>query len=142
MSFIRTHQRHLKDGSLRIYYEEVESVREEGKVHQRSIRFLGTSPLDPIPIPPAQMALFATQLATGTVTAEDVFRFVREGTGVELPPTPLRALDIRYDLEKKLSELRLYPTMPSDHPRSHAGKRHTAPPPTRPRSSPSTGKVP
>lgn len=134
MSFVRTHQRHLKDGSVRTYYEEVESYREGGKVRQRRIRFLGISPVDPIPLPPAQMALLATQLATGSCTAEDVFRFI-QGMGVELPLTSLKALDIRYDLGKKRSELRLYPTMPSDHLRSRAGKRRTSPRPTRPESS-------
>ncbi len=141
MSFIRTHQRRLKDGSRRTYYEEVESYREGGKVRQRRIRFLGLSPLDPITLAPAEMALLATQLASGTCTAEDVYRFV-QGMGVELPPTPLRALDIRYDLGKKRSELRLYPMMPSDHPRSRARRPRTSRPPTPRESSPSTERAP
>ena len=117
---------------------------EKKQSRRKVLRYLGKSrfpPLDPIPLVPAEMALLATQLASGACTAEDVFRFV-QGLGVELPPTPLQALDIRYDLGKKLSELRLYPAMPSDLPRSRAGKPRTSPRPTRPRSSPSKEKGP
>lgn len=130
----------------RTYYYEVEDIWDPQKKQSRRkvLRYLGKSrfpPLDPIPLPSVQMALLATQLATGACTAEDVFRFV-QGMGVELPPTPLQALDIRYDLEKKRSELRLYPSMPSDRPRSRVGKPRTSPPPTRRRYSPLKGKGP
>lgn len=130
----------------RTYYYEVEDVwnPEKKQSRRKVLRYLGKSrfpPLDPIPLVPAEMALLATQLASGACTAEDVFRFV-QGLGVELPPTPLQALDIRYDLGKKLSELRLYPVMPSDHPHSRAGKPRTSPRPTRQRSSPSKERGP
>lgn len=141
MSFLRTHQRHLKDGSTRVYYEEVESYREGGKVRQRRVHYLGLSPIDPIPLPPVHLGLLAALLASGACTAEDIFHFV-QGMGVELPPTPLQALDIRYDLGKKLCELRLYPSMPSNRPGSRAGKPRSAPRPTRRKSAPSKGKEP
>jgi hypothetical protein len=130
----------------RTYYYEVEDVWDPHKKQSRRkvLRYLGKSPfppLDPIPMVPTQMALLATQLATGACTAQDVFRFI-QGMGVELPPTSLKALDIRYDLEKKRSELRLYTTMPSDPLPSRAGKPRTSPRPTRRESSPSKERAP
>ena len=138
MAFVRTHRRRLRDGSVRVYYEEVESYRHAGKVRQRRLRYLGLSPLPPIPLPPAHLGLLATRLATGA-TAEEILRFVRE-MGVELPPTSLQALDIRYDVEKKLCELRLYPLLPSASRRSRAGSARSSPRPTRRASALSRGR--
>lgn len=89
---------------VRTYYDEVEDVWDPRRKQSRRkvLRYLGKSPfppLDPIPLPPAHLGLLATRLATEAVTAEDIARFV-QGMGVELPPTPLAALDIRYELEK------------------------------------------
>lgn len=128
----------------RTYYYEVEDTWDPKRKQsrQRVLRYLGKSPfppLDPIPLPPAHLGLLATRLATETLTAEDLVHFV-QGMGVELPPTPLVALDIRYDIQKKRCELRLYPVMPSDLPRSLAARSPVSRRPTQPRSSPSKGK--
>ncbi len=133
MAFTRTHQRRLKDGRIRTYYERVESYREGGKVHQRRLRYLGTSPIEPIPLPPVHLGLLATRLATGSLSAQDLFDFVQH-MGVELPRIPLEALAIRYDFQKKHSELHLYPSMPCDRPPSHAGRPRASRTPT-PRGS-------
>jgi hypothetical protein len=45
--FIREVKRKNKDGTVKIYYAEVESVREGDKVHQKYIRSLGTDPTKP-----------------------------------------------------------------------------------------------
>lgn len=123
---------------VRTYYYEVEDVWDPRQKQSRKkvLRYLGKSPfppLDPIPLPPAHLGLLATRLATGACSAEEVLQFVRN-MGVELPPTPLAALDIRYDLGKKLCELRLYPVRPSDLPRSRAARSPTSSRPTRPGS--------
>lgn len=131
---------------LRTYYYEVEDLWDPKRKQSRQkvLRYLGKSPfppIDPIPLPPAHLGLLATRLATEAVTAEDLVQFV-QGMGIELPPTPLVALDIRYDLQKKRCELRLYPVMPSDLPRSRAERPPASPRRTRPQSSPSKGKGP
>lgn len=139
MAFTRTHKRRLKDGTTRTYYERVESYREGGKVHQRRVRYLGISPFEPIPLPPVHLGLLATRLATGACSPQDIFDFV-QGMGVELPRVPLEALDIRYDFPKKTSELRLYPSRPSDRPPSRAGRPPASPARTPRTSAPSKGK--
>lgn len=45
--FIREVKRKNKDGTVKIYYAEVESVREGNKVHQKYIRSLGSDPTKP-----------------------------------------------------------------------------------------------
>ncbi len=141
MAFTRTHQRRLKDGPSRTYYERVESYREGGKVHQRRLHYLGTSPIEPIPLPPAHLGLLATRLATGSLSAQDLFDFVQQ-MGVELPRVPLEALAIRYDFQKKHSELRLYPSTPSGRPPSRAGRPRASRTPTPRRSGRSRDREP
>lgn len=122
----------------RTYYYEVEDVWNPRKKQSRRkvLRYLGKSPIppiEPIPLPPAHLGLLATCLATGSLSAQDLFDFVQQ-MGIELPRVPLEALAIRYDFQKKHSELRLYPSTPSDRPPSRVGPPPASPTPTPRRS--------
>jgi hypothetical protein len=122
----------------RTYYYEVEDVWNPRKQQSRRkvLRYLGKSPIppiEPIPLPPAYLGLLATRLATGSLSAQDLFDFVQQ-MGVELPRVPLEALAIRYAFQKKHSELRLYPSPPSGRPPSRAGRSRASRTPT-PRGS-------
>ncbi len=122
----------------RTYYYEVEDVWDPRKKQSRRkvLRYLGKSPIppiEPIPLPPVHLGLLATRLATGSLSAQDAFEFVQR-MGVELPFVSLAALAIRYDFQKKRSELRLYPSTPSGRPASRAGRPRASRTPT-PRGS-------
>jgi len=51
VSYIRKITRRNKNGDIKVYYAEVESVRVGGKVMQRHIRSLGTNPSSPTNFP-------------------------------------------------------------------------------------------
>ncbi len=130
----------------RTYYYEVEDVWDPQKKQSRRkvLRYLGKSPIppiEPIPLPSVHLGLLATRLATGSLSAQDLFDFVQR-MGLELPRVPLEALAIHYDFQKKRSELRLYPSRPSDPPRSPAGRPRASRTPTPRPSGPSRAKEP
>ena len=130
----------------RTYYYEVEDVWDPRKKQSRRkvLRYLGKSPIppiEPIPLPPAHLGLLATRLATGSLSAQDAFEFVQR-MGIELPFVSLAALAIRYDFQKKRSELRLYPSTPSGRPPSRAGRPRASRTPTPRGSGPSKAKEP
>jgi len=78
MPFIRTFKRKNKDGSIKTYFAEVESVRVGGKVVQNYVRSLGTDPKNPttIPIEPVHFSYLLLRLMQDALTANDLFEML------------------------------------------------------------------
>jgi hypothetical protein len=81
-TYIRKFKRKNKDGSIKTYYGEVESIRVGNKVIQRYIRSLGTDPNSPtnFPIEPVHFSYLAVRLMQGDLTPNEVFDML-EGMG-------------------------------------------------------------
>jgi hypothetical protein len=111
MSFIRTIKRKNKDGTIKTYYAEVESVREGDKVVQRYIRSLGTDPENPtnIPIEPTHFSYLSLRLMQGSLTPNDLFEML-ENMGQPVKKEDLKRLGIHYDFEKKTYSISLFYT--------------------------------
>jgi len=80
MSFTRTFKRKNKDGTIKTYYAEVESVRVEGKVVQRYVRSLGTDRGHPnnIPLEPVHFSFLALKLMQDALTPNDLFEMLEK----------------------------------------------------------------
>ena len=102
MSFTRTFKRKNKDGTVRTYYAEVESVRVGDKVFQRYIRPLGTDPEHPknIPIEPVRFSYLALRLMQDALTPNDLFEML-EKIGQPVKKEALEKIGINYDFKKK-----------------------------------------
>lgn len=109
MAYNRKFKRKNKDGTVKTYYAEVESVREGGKVVQRYIRSLGTDPNSPtnFSIEPVHFSYLALRLMQGTLTPNDVFEML-EGMGQPVTKKDLESIGIRYDFGKKTFYIYLY----------------------------------
>lgn len=109
MTFNRKFQRKNKDGTVKTYYAEVESVREGGKVVQRYIRSLGTDPNSPnnYSLEPVHFSYLALRLMQGTLTPNDVFEML-EGMGKPATRKDLESIGIQYDFGKKTFCIYLY----------------------------------
>ncbi len=114
MTFTRKIQRKNKDGTVKTYYAEVESVREGDKVTQRYIRSLGTDPAAPtnFSIEPVHFSYLALRLMQGNLTSNDVFEML-EGMGKPVTKNDLESIGIRYDFVKKTFYIYLYYTKTS-----------------------------
>jgi hypothetical protein len=111
MSYIRKITRRNKNGEIKVYYAEVESVRVGGKVVQRHIRSLGTNPSFPtnFPIENAQFSYLAVRLMQGDLTPNEVFDMF-EGMGHPVTRDSLERIGINYNFEKKTFNIYLsYP---------------------------------
>jgi len=75
MTYIRKFKRKNKDGTIRTYYGEVESIRVGNKVVQKHIRSLGIDPNRPtnFPIEPVHFSYLALRLMQGDLTPNEVF---------------------------------------------------------------------
>ena len=102
MSFTRTFKRKNKDGTVRTYYAEVESVRVGDKVFQRYIRPLSIDPEHPknIPIEPVRFSYLALRLMQDTLTPNDLFEIL-EKIGQPVKKEALEKIGINYDFKKK-----------------------------------------
>ena len=102
MSFTRTFKRKNKDGTVRTYYAEVESVRVGDKVFQRYIRPLSTDPQHPknMLIEPVHFSYLALRLIQDTLAPDDLFEIL-EKMGHPVKKEALEKIGINYDLEKK-----------------------------------------
>jgi hypothetical protein len=102
MSFIRKFKRKNKDGTIKTYYAEVESVREGDKVVQRYIRSLGTDPENPtnIATEPTHFSYLSLRLMQGSLTPNDLFEML-ENMGQPVKKADLKRIGIHYDFEKK-----------------------------------------
>ena len=80
MSFTRTFKRKNKDGTVRTYYAEVESVRVGDKVIQRYVRPLGNDPEHPknIPLEPVHFSYLALRLMQDALTPNDLFEMLEK----------------------------------------------------------------
>jgi len=88
MSYLRAKKRTLKDGTVRSYWCRVEGYREDGKVHQRVIEYLGTNPkVRTIPLDPALAARVALVLLDGKPSASVVWDKLKD-LGLDLPGRP------------------------------------------------------
>ena len=105
MSFIR--QRRVGG---QVYFEEVESVRVNGKVRQRYIRYVGKTPDAPptkFRLHPRNSAYLALQLAAGKLTPNDVFDILQE-QGERFSRETLQRVGLVYAFGEKTSSLFLY----------------------------------
>lgn len=96
----------------RVYYEEVENVRVDGKPVQRFIRYIGTSPDAPprkFSLEPRDSAYLALSLAAGTLTANEVFEIL-EQQGQRFSKESLDRIGLVYSFGEKTCSLSLYYT--------------------------------
>jgi hypothetical protein len=102
MSFIRRYNRKNKNGEIKTYYAEVESVRIGKKVIQRHIRSLGTDPEHPnnFQLDPMNFSSLAFRLMMGNLTPNDVFELL-EDMGQPVRRETLERIGIFYDFDKK-----------------------------------------
>ena len=109
MSFTRTFKRKNKDGTIKTYYAEVESVRVEGKVVQRYVRSLGTDPGHPnnIPLEPVHFSFLALKLMQEALTPNDLFEML-EKMGQPVKKEELERIGINYDFVKKTYSISLF----------------------------------
>jgi hypothetical protein len=109
MTFTRKIQRKNKDGTIKTYYAEVESVREGNKVIQRYIRSLGSDPNAPtnFTLEPVHFSYLALRLMQGNLTANDVFEML-EGMGKPVTKKDLESIGIHYDFGEKKFYIYLY----------------------------------
>jgi len=109
MSFTRTFKRKNKDGTIRTYYAEVESVRVGDKVIQRYVRPLGTDPEHPknIPIEPVHFSYLALRLMQDALTPNDLFEML-EKMGQPVKKEELERIGINYDFVKKTYSISLF----------------------------------
>lgn len=109
MGFTRKFERKNKDGTIKTYYAEVESVRVGKKVIQRYIRSLGTDPEHPttIPIEPVHFSYLALRLMQDALTPNDLFEML-ENMGQPVKKEDLERIGINYDFGKKTYSISLY----------------------------------
>jgi hypothetical protein len=109
MPFTRTFKRKNKDGTVRTYYAEVESVRVGNKVIQRYVRPLGTDPEHPtnISLEPVHFSYLALRLMQDALTPNDLFEML-EKMGHPVKKEELERIGINYDFGKKTYSISLF----------------------------------
>jgi hypothetical protein len=109
MTYIRKFKRKNKDGTIRTYYGEVESIRVGNKVVQKHIRSLGIDPNRPtnFPIEPVHFSYLALRLIQGDLTPNEVFEML-EGMGQPVRRELLERIGIYYDFGKKTYSIYLF----------------------------------
>ena len=117
MTYVRKFVRKNKNGEVKTYYAEVESVRVGKKVVQRYIRSLGTDLDHPtnFKIEPVHFSYLALRLMQGNLTPNDVFDLL-EGMGKPVTRDQLERIGIYYDFGKKTFYIYLF------HPRRRSRK--------------------
>ena len=110
MTYVRKFVRKNKNGEVKTYYAEVESVRIGKKVVQRYIRSLGTDPDHPtnFEIEPVHFSYLALRLMQGDLTPNEVFELL-EGMGQPVTRDQLERIGIYYNFEKKTFSIYLFP---------------------------------
>ena len=120
MSFIRK----IRRGS-RVYFAEVEGVREGRRVRQRLIRYIGTSPdalATKFPLAPKDLSYLALHLANGSLTPEEVFDIL-DHQGATFSRDELAKAGLVFDFGEKNAVLSLFYARSR---RSRAGARSAA----------------
>ena len=102
MTYIRKFTRKNKNGEIKTYYAEVESVRVGKKVIQRYIRSLGTDPEHPtnFQLDPMNFSYLAVRLMQGDLTPNEVFELL-ENMGEPVRRESLERIGIYYNFGKK-----------------------------------------
>jgi hypothetical protein len=86
MSFIRSKPRKLASGEIKNYYYEVENFWKDGKVKQKIIKYLGTSPFQTeFDLDPKTGVQVARVLSRRDVSS-DVLKKQLEKLGISFPP--------------------------------------------------------
>lgn len=102
MAFVRR----LRQGD-RVYYARVETYREGGKVKQRFLEYLGTTPVrQHHPLTPGHARQVLADFFTRTLTPQ-VVRKLLATIGIEIGDQKVRLVGIEFDLRKKAWALRL-----------------------------------
>ncbi|MCW6170963.1 MAG: hypothetical protein LVQ96_07305 [Thermoplasmatales archaeon] len=101
-------KRRIKRGD-RIYYDEVENVRVNGKVVQKHLRYIGTNPDEPtnFPIDHVHFGYIAMRLMQGDLSANEILDMI-EKMGHHVLRDDLEAVGIRYRFKKKDITVSLY----------------------------------
>ncbi len=109
MTYVRKFVRKNKNGEIKTYYAEVESVRVGKKVVQRYIRSLGTDPEHPtnFKIEHVHFGYLAVRLMQGDLTPNEVFELL-EGMGQPVRKDQLERIGISYDFGKKTFFISLF----------------------------------
>lgn len=109
MVFTRKFKRKNKDGTIKTYYAEVESVRVGKKIVQRYIRALGTDPQHPtnILLEPVHFSYLALRLMQGALTPHELIEML-ENMGMAVKKEELERIGIFYDFGKKTYSISLY----------------------------------
>jgi hypothetical protein len=106
MGFIRNKPRRGKDGTPQDYYYLVENRYEKGKVKQKVVKYLGTSPdTRELPIDPAQAGPLAQALMSGAISTEDMKKLLKE-LGININGR-LRQISLVYNPPLKKLTLRI-----------------------------------
>src|SRR5665811_1685040 len=107
--FIREVKRKNKDGTVKIYYAEVESIREGDKVHQKYIRSLGTDPTKPSNylLEPVHFSYLALRLMQGNLGPNDCLLYTSDAAD-DLTRNELESIGIHYNFQKKTFSIYLY----------------------------------
>lgn len=102
MTYVRKFVRKNKNGEIKTYYAEVESVRIGKKVVQRYIRSLGTDPENPtnFQMEPVHFSYLAVRLMQGALLPNEVFELL-EGMGQPVKRDQLERIGIYYNFGKK-----------------------------------------
>ncbi len=95
-------KRRIKSGD-RIYYDEVENVRINGKVVQKHLRYIGTNPDKPnsFPIDRVHFGYIAMRLMQSDLSANEILDVI-EGMGHDVLRDDFEAIGIRYRFKKKI----------------------------------------
>ena len=100
MSFIRKKTRKGKDGGKLEYYSLVENRWENGKVRQKVLKYLGTSPNTmELPLDPKIAGQVAQILMTKKLSQTEL-KETLEKLGVHFGPGNIKKLSLVYDLPR------------------------------------------
>lgn len=102
MTFIKKITRKNKNGTIKEYYAEVESIRIGNKVRHKYIRSLGSDPKQPgnFELEKVDFSYLALRLMQGELNSNDVFDML-EKSGHPVTRDSLEKIGIKYDFKKK-----------------------------------------
>ena len=100
MAFIRAQKRKTKSG-IRTYYYLVENKREDGKVKQKVLKYLGTSPHKiSVDLTMEQSKAILGSSILSAATSEELKGKLQE-IGIHVPEGTIEKLTLSFDVQKK-----------------------------------------
>lgn len=100
MAFIRAQKRKTKSG-IRTYYYLVENKREDGKVKQKVLKYLGTSPQKiSVDLTMEQSKAILGSSILSVATSEELKGKLQE-IGIHVPEGTIEKLTLSFDVQKK-----------------------------------------